>query len=285
MSGAIHQSAASFCPDRRPCPECGSRDPMRVLMWFPEAEIVECRRCGIAFTQPQEAVRCAGYEANAALGEGYVKEEVRFRGIARKRVRLIRRFVRQGRLLDVGCSVGCLVEEAVRAGFDAAGVDTDAGAVRIGREKGRNVRVGTVGAVVSERVDAVTMQHVLEHVREPEELLASVKRQLLPGGFLFIWVPNCAGLAPRVAPRWWYGWQPRQHYRHYTPRALRRLVERAGFHVVQVRAESMEHRVTPQACWRERLKLACVWLLAKAGLYLGKGDEIALVARRPETDK
>jgi 2-polyprenyl-3-methyl-5-hydroxy-6-metoxy-1,4-benzoquinol methylase len=281
---AMRPSAAGFCADRRPCPECGGRDHLRLRARFPEAEIVECRRCGIAFTQPEEAVGCAGYEVDAALSEGYAGEEARFRGIARRRIRFIRRFLLQGGLLDVGCSVGYLVEEAARVGFDAVGVDTDAAAVRMGREKGRNVRAGTVESAVSERVNVVTLQHILEHVGEPGDLLAAVKRQLLPRGFLFLWVPNCAGLAPRIAPRWWYGWQPRQHYRHYTPRALRRLVERAGFQVVQVRTQSMEHRLALQSRWRETLKRACVWLLAKAGLCLGRGDEIALVARLPEMD-
>lgn len=49
-----------------------------------------------------------------------------------------------------------------------------------------------------ERFDVIVMGFVLEHVREPIELLAHVRRWLQPGGRLFVTVPNGESLHRRI---------------------------------------------------------------------------------------
>lgn len=67
-------------------------------------------------------------------------------------------------------------------------------------------------------VESVLMTEVLEHCPQPEEVLQEVMRVLQPGGFLFLTVPFI----------WPIHTVPHDEYR-YTPFALRRLLDRAGF--------------------------------------------------------
>lgn len=268
-SASLHPSA-----DWLSCACCGRADCLRLLHRFHQAEIVGCTRCACAFTVPEEVVDIADFQAASTLSEEYRQREAHYRRQATQRVRTVRRSVRAGRLLDIGCSVGLLVEEAARAGFDATGVDTDGAAVAAGRAAGRNVSEAAEGAF-----DVVTLVHVLEHLREPQAFLAEWRARLAPGGHLFVWTPNYAGLLPRTLPALWYGWQPRQHYRHYSPASLCRLAEAAGFTVERVATGSMAHAFTRQARWQDTLKYTLCWSLAHVGRWLGQGDEVLLIAR------
>src|SRR5262249_42053270 len=154
------------------------------------------------------------------------------------------------------------------AGFEALGVDTDAAAVEAGRAEGRNLDAGTVAEILG-RFDVITLSHLLEHLRAPEPFLAVLRERLKPGGRRFVWAPNYAGLLPRLLPMLWYGWQPRQHYRHYTPRTLRRLVEEAGFVVENVSTGSMDHSFPRQPRWQDTIKYAICRLIAGLGGRIG----------------
>ncbi len=90
--------------------------------------------------------------------------------------------------------------------------------------------------------DVIVCADVLEHLAEPERVLASVRRWLAPGGLLLVSVPNVANAAIRLsllAGRFEYsdkGILDRTHLRFFTRRSARRLVEQAGFRVRRIRA-------------------------------------------------
>ncbi|HEX2878926.1 MAG TPA: methyltransferase domain-containing protein [Polyangiaceae bacterium] len=98
---------------------------------------------------------------------------------------------RRGRLLDLGCGYGALLEEANRLGYDAQGIDLSNPLVLKARERGLNVEcksaedLDEVGAF-----DVVTMLDIIEHVSDPLALLAAARRALKPGGELVVYTPN-----------------------------------------------------------------------------------------------
>ncbi len=71
--------------------------------------------------------------------------------------------------------------------------------------------------------DAVLLTEVLEHVAQPERVLAELRRVLRPGGRLLLTVPFVIVLHE----------EPHDHYR-YTSHGLRGLLERAGFTDIEV---------------------------------------------------
>lgn len=71
--------------------------------------------------------------------------------------------------------------------------------------------------------DTVVLSDVLEHIRQPEQLLAEVQRILAPGGKLLLNVPFF----------YWLHEQPYDFYR-YSEHALRAFVERAGLRLVSL---------------------------------------------------
>jgi SAM-dependent methyltransferase len=81
-------------------------------------------------------------------------------------------------------------------------------------------------------VDAVLLTEVLEHCPEPIDVLREICRVMKPGGFLFLTVPFI----------WPIHTVPHDEYR-YTPFALRRMLEQAGFPHPEIKATGGRHAV------------------------------------------
>jgi len=107
-------------------------------------------------------------------------------------LKLIRRFRKGGRLLDVGCAYGFLVDEASRY-FESYGIDVSSFAVRKSKEYCRgSVSRASAGHLPfrDESFDAVTLVDTLEHVPDFNSCLKDVVRALKKGGVLLLQLPN-----------------------------------------------------------------------------------------------
>jgi 2-polyprenyl-3-methyl-5-hydroxy-6-metoxy-1,4-benzoquinol methylase len=147
-------------------------------------------------------------------------------------------------LLDVGCGAGFLAEELGRRGNRVVGVDAR-------RVAGVEARVSEFVQVDLDRdpipgpaggFDGVILADVLEHLREPEALLARARELLREGGSLVVSVPNVAHWSvrlPLLVGSFRYtarGILDRSHLRFYTLASIRAELERAGFAIDRIEA-------------------------------------------------
>jgi SAM-dependent methyltransferase len=200
------------------------------------------------------------------------------------------------RFLDLGCGSAYFLAAAGRAGWRAIGADFSVAVVERARAGGFEAHaVDEVWPVLAEApVDVVRMNHVLEHVYDPVEMLSRVRDVLRPGGSVHIAVPNPVGLSSSLFHRHWLGLEPR-HLILFPPRLLRSVLTRAGFKVVAI-----GHQPSP-ADVRRSAGYALQWLglpsrvcqavaspmadqvyavPASLAALLGRGDRIHVVARR-----
>ncbi len=134
------------------------------------------------------------------------------------------------RLLDVGCSVGALLVQARKRGFDVAGIELNALAAAHAREAfGLDVRSCMLDELhaAGERFDLITLTQVVEHLPRPQDVLETAARMLRPGGAIIVEVPNREGLYARLLGTYWPAWSPTQHLWHFT-RSTIALLERHG---------------------------------------------------------
>jgi len=75
---------------------------------------------------------------------------------------------------------------------------------------------------INDEIELIYSHQVLEHVREPKELLAEVKRCLKPGGYFI-------GSTSHLEPYHSYS------YRNYTPYGFVELIKESGLRVVELR--------------------------------------------------
>jgi SAM-dependent methyltransferase len=211
--------------------------------------IVRCRGCGLAYVTPRptsaELVALYSDEKyyrnlNASpfgypdyLGERWLLERL----VVRRIDEIEARVGRPGRMLDVGCATGVLVEAAGRRGWTAVGVDVSAFATAQCHARGLDVRHGDLwGAdLPRDHFDVVVLDDTIEHLVDPARALREIRTLLRPGGLITLNTPNDGGWLRRLMGRHWFHCKPPEHLYYFSPRTLPAMLERQGFHRVQTK--------------------------------------------------
>ncbi len=225
-----------------PCVACGSRG----FETTDEAiRLRRCTRCGLGFIWPQPPDdRLADlYDENYYTrpidpgGPSYMENQAGLERFFDQRLRRLERLVGPGRLLEVGCGLGYLLNVARRRGWEAVGLEVSEFAWRYARERfGHDVRRQSLeeADLPHGAFDAVVMRDVVEHSRDPRRLLDAAWRVLRPGGVLALSAPNFGSLNAVLAPTRWRHLRPDQHLFHFTPQAMRLLLGQCGFRAVEI---------------------------------------------------
>ena len=266
------------------CAVCGSTTA-NVILAHSDFSIVQCEHCKIAATLPSSFVSASDYDAAPQFTDVNVENEPQTRHYARKYLKYVRKYVSNGRLLDVGCSTGVFVDEAVHLGYDAEGIDLDSKAISYGRAKGRAVNHAGIEDWYGRNYEVILMSHTLEHIAHPLAFMSSCAERLADGGYVAVVVPCHVGLHPLLSRGWWYGWQPSQHYFHYSPKSLEILFRNSGLIPIRIWQNSMNHkpRYSSLHSLRDGMLSILSYIVASLGTITGQGDQLIGIARRTGT--
>ncbi len=99
------------------------------------------------------------------------------------------------------------------------------------RQGGLDVRQGGIELLdgESESFDAITMNHVLEHLHDPTRVLRACHRLLKDGGQLWLSTPNIDSYGHRIFGKDWRGLEAPRHLVLFGPDSLNRALRDAGF--------------------------------------------------------
>jgi 2-polyprenyl-3-methyl-5-hydroxy-6-metoxy-1,4-benzoquinol methylase len=140
------------------------------------------------------------------------------------------------RVLDVGCGPGWLAAALTAQGHRVVGVDLHAEPgveARMERFVQADLEQG-IPEQVGDGFDVVIGADVIEHVRDPEHLLADMSHRLRPGGTVIASVPNISHWYPRGRTALGLfdydqrGILDATHLRFFTRRSFVRMVRQAG---------------------------------------------------------
>lgn len=140
-------------------------------------------------------------------------------------------------VLDVGCNTGETLVALRELGHAAVGLEPNPYAAAIARERGFEVIEQPVGgaALPGGHFGTVLLSHVLEHVRDPESVLRSLRQSLRPDGVAVVAVPNARSAWRSLFGPDWIHWHVPFHLHHFSPESLGRFCARAGFAVARRR--------------------------------------------------
>jgi 2-polyprenyl-6-hydroxyphenyl methylase/3-demethylubiquinone-9 3-methyltransferase len=149
----------------------------------------------------ESAPRGVNNEVYSTLGERWYEADddpiALLRAQARLHVPWIDRLLRQAferptrRVLDLGCGGGLVANALARLGHDVVGVDLAEECLAVARLHDSTGRVHYAAAdardlpFAGESFDAVCAMDFLEHVEDPEAVVAESARVLVPGGRFF----------------------------------------------------------------------------------------------------
>jgi 2-polyprenyl-3-methyl-5-hydroxy-6-metoxy-1,4-benzoquinol methylase len=250
--------------------------------------VVRCRKCGLVRLSPRPGPGFLTEAYRTSQDPLYMTEHASRLANARAWLRLVERHAQPGRLLDVGCGAGVLLE-AASPRWQVAGVEPSAwAAAEARRTLGAEVFEGSLESakLPDAGFDVVTMLDVIEHVPSPRQALAEVKRILKPGGAVFILTPDIGAPMARLMGRWWWGLRP-AHLYYFSRTTLVNMLEREGF---EVKARRRVGRRFSLGYWISRMRgyapglvslasrIASGLRLSALPVYLNTFDSIAVVA-------
>jgi SAM-dependent methyltransferase len=250
------------------------------------ADLYACERCGTV-QQPDLPSGAELHDLYRDMrDDGYLAEEEGRRVTARRLLAAIERHAPRGRMLEVGCGHGLLLDEARARGWSVEGLELAAESREHARSLGLDVRDQTLEEAGGE-YGAVVLADVLEHLDDPVGALRRIAALLAPGGVTLIVTPDPASRTARLAGARWWGYLPSHTYLipHST---LRELLRDAGLETVEERhfwrtfsfgywIAGLGERSKPiQGAVKAARRLG----LAQRPLTMTLGDERVVVARR-----
>lgn len=216
--------------------------------------------------------------------EDYKKYEGLFENMFRKRVNLISKFVKKGRMLEIGSATGVMLKLFAKRGWDALGIEPS-GSSQEAKKKGLrvlNVRFED-SKLPNDYFDLVVLNHTLEHMDNPKLVLKRVNAFLKDGGILFIDVPNFGGLSSKILGKKWPYLLPEEHKSQFTKESLTRLLRENGFYILhwESRSGMFEYADPLKEIKRKRFLIDIVLLpYSLIATLLSMGDSMSFVAKK-----
>ena len=222
--------------ESRACPACREpkSDALGIVAGF---EIRSCDRCKTVFTSrlPLVEESTAYYASLYAEGRDVAVPDFILDRL-RDLVRSLARYRTDGRWLDIGCGTGTLLHAAGAEGWEAVGTEIAPAIVESMRAQGLDARLGLTQELdlPSGGFDVVSAIEVLEHVPDPDALIAEAARLLRPGGAVYITTPHGRGISERLLGTDWRVVAPPEHLQLFSSAGIRSALSRGGLRTVSL---------------------------------------------------
>lgn len=195
--------------------------------------IVRCSGCGLVYTNPRPTREelLKGY--GACVDDTYVQESSSRSINGHLSLSVIKRFVRSGKLLEIGGSTGYFLN-AARTDFDVMGLEPSQWACSIAKERFRlDMTCGSVETAnfPKNSFDVIALIDVIEHLCDPRATIERAVGWLKPGGILYLVTPDIGSLSAKVLRGSWWGLRP-AHIYYYDRSTMKRLLDECGLDIV-----------------------------------------------------
>jgi 2-polyprenyl-3-methyl-5-hydroxy-6-metoxy-1,4-benzoquinol methylase len=197
----------------------------------------QCEDCGLLFQNPQPSDEELAkiYSQNYFLAGDTDTDRAITAGMKHRTaelyLNLIRGYAAGGRLLEVGCGEGDLLQAARDAGFGVVGVEINEYAAAVAESKvgpGRIHCGGLSDLRSADRFDVCVLSDVIEHTRDPLAVLAQVRTLLRPDGVLFMALPSLDSWSARLLKSRWMEFKE-EHLFYFNRSTLEHALFAAGF--------------------------------------------------------
>lgn len=154
----------------------------------------------------------------------------------------IEQYVKQGRILDIGCGKGFFLKFMEQRGWKVSGIEFSQEHIDYAKNTFNlsdiNSETWPDAALKIDKADVVTMFHVIEHMPYPRESISAVSDTLLSDGILVIETPNINSVPSKIFGSHWVTLDAPRHLALYSLRTLSEVVEKAGFRIMDIHTYS-----------------------------------------------
>lgn len=203
------------------------------------------------------------------------------------------------KVLDYGCGSGDFMSQLMQCGLiDVFGYDFDPEATRCARALGMKVYAEEHEFLAEGAFDFIFLNHVIEHLIDPETTLTMLLGSLKKGGRLVLRTPNAKSFLAGFFGDNWRGWETPRHLHIFNTKTISKLVTKinaAELSIVNLTTSNamfigMFHESFHSGFWRNSffgkvLRHAACFLIFPVGVILNClrqdiGEEVVLVVER-----
>jgi SAM-dependent methyltransferase len=237
MMASPPSATAHACSHRvrvRACPVC-DRDHFLYLFETSGVRVEQCNHCGLHLSNPQpsDTQLTAIYSNGYVLGVGDPGLEAKWEGLKAstadgylddiERYRAMHGQTGAARILEISNGSDAFLRRALVRGYDVITVGCF-------NTQQANVATGILEdlALRNDRFDVCVLCDVIEHLRDPAEMLRRIRRLLAPGGVVFLATPSTDSWSSRVMRSNWVEFKP-EHLYYFDVNNITGLLAKCGF--------------------------------------------------------
>ncbi len=206
--------------------------------------LYDCIKCGFTFVFPIPEDLASIYSAEYFKNEGkadagytdYDKDKEPMRPVFELYLDKLAQLTTGRNIFDVGAATGYFLDIAKGDGWKTFGSEISEYATKEAESRGHAMLAGSiVGVPMAEKMDAVTLWDVLEHVDDPRAYLTAVHSMLNTEGMVAINTVDRSSLWARILGSRWQLIVPPEHLNYYSPNNLEMLLNECGFEVLEIK--------------------------------------------------
>ena len=212
--------------------------------------ISECADCEIGMVHPfpsdQELSKLystGNYRTDEGRRFNFLIEYLIYFGSIIKR-RRIEKYSTKGKILDIGCGRGLFMNIMRQGGWNVEGSElnkeTASYAEQVYGLKVYSEKI-TDHSLKPESYNVINVCGVLEHLKEPNEVLNECHHLLKNDGLLVVLVPDIRSLEFKIGRENWFHLDLPFHLFHFSEKGLVRLLQKKGFNIKRVKRFHLEY--------------------------------------------
>jgi 2-polyprenyl-3-methyl-5-hydroxy-6-metoxy-1,4-benzoquinol methylase len=206
------------------------------LYYKENSVIVKCACSFIYIPEPNDLIyenlKNEDVAREIRKGNNWLKEQHHLR-----RIKLIKKYKRDGRLFDLGAGWGHFLSSAVKAGYDGSGIEIGEELYKYAKyDLGLNVSNENIFDIRPQKeYDIITMWDVLEHIKDADIVIDKCSKMLKDDGFIFIQVPQIDSFIARIFKDKWHHITS-SHINYFSKNTVTALLKQYGIEVISIRS-------------------------------------------------
>ncbi len=270
------------------CPNCSFKNEnifYRTKKW----NMYKCKKCNLIYIKPFINITDKEYdkdyfftEYKKRYGKTYEEDKENIVELAKSRIKIIKKYIEKGDLLDFGSGLGFFAEYSEKNGFKTLSIDCSKYAVDYIKNK------LNLNAMLSENeylektdhlFDVITSFFVIEHIKDFKKLLFIFKCHLKKNGVIVLSTPNSSGVSMRFNLSNYVKNHPEDHYVAFSPKILKKILKEHGFgkFKIVIKGIHIERFIKSKKLSSNKIIIKIIYFLAK---ILKLGDTFEIYAQK-----
>ena len=216
----------------------------------------KCHECSLIYISPRpmidEVIDIYGHNNAHISAQSHIDGSYLKRLYARHSLRILKKFIKNGALLEIGSGAGYFLDEARKAGFDPHGIELNPEQARFMQETLHipcEQKPLSAHSFSAQTFDVIFHSDVISHFHNPIKEFHTMHALLRDNGYLIFETGNIGDVATSYYSLF-SSFQYPDHLFFFSEKTLRLLLEKTGFELVAYHAYS----IVPQLYFMRWLK-------------------------------